>query len=486
MGSSPVVPPPPPGFTLIPEGGSIPPPPPGFTIIGASPAPPPAPPAASPTLAERWAGAAPRREGALKSILNMLAGVYDIGNMGPRDLAPGLFPEPQRNLTDLMLGREAQAPPARLTAREILQADPSNPSAPNITPTPDEMGGYTAANIAAFLAPTPAGKFALPAAALQTGLLTGAQGGTAREVATSAATAGLLPPVINRAAGALARGAVTQYERALGATREGTKAAAARIAPEMIERGVTGSIPKLAAKGAEEANQVGGQIRAAYDAATQQGVMVSTAPALRNLDKLRSRYVTTGQGGAQVVTNPQAVQRIDSVRDMLQQIGPQATPNQLWQVRQNLDEIVGGAFDVPAARQTAKEIAKAARAGLQSELDKADPAIRVLNREFGIWKDLEKVAGATERRRTSQEAPLSMLLSGLAGAGTSFANSGDYSDAALTGLAGAAAMRAAKTPLVRTNLAVGMNQTAGAMEASANPIARLLAALFGQAADSPQ
>jgi hypothetical protein len=105
--------------------------------------------------------------------MSMLTGVYDL----PRNIYNAVNP-PERNLTDVMMGREAQRP---MTAREILAADPSNPSAPTIEPTPEEEGGYMAGNMAAFLLPTPAGKGPLLAAGLagaQTALTTHLQGGT--------------------------------------------------------------------------------------------------------------------------------------------------------------------------------------------------------------------------------------------------------------------------------------------------------------------
>lgn len=349
--------------------------------------------------------------------------------------------------------------------------------------TPDQQPWKTGADIAQFLIPSPAG---IAGGAAQAGILTAAQGGTPGETAASAATAGLLPPVLNRAARGIESGAVSLYERALGASGRGMKAAAGRVAPEMIERGVTGSLPTLAARGADESNAIGGQIRAAYDNATQQGVLVSTIPALKGLDNLKSRYVTTSAtSGQQVVTNPEAVGRIEKVEEILKALGPKANPNQLWQVRQNLDEIVGGAFDNPAARSTMKEIAKVARVGLQGELDKADPAIKAFNREYGIWKDLEKVAGSTALRRTSQELPLSTLLAGLGGAGSSYASGQDPIQSALTGFALAGATRGIKTPAFRTTAAVGADRAATALAASGSPIARLLAALFGGSDGSP-
>lgn len=504
----------PPGWSVV-SGGTPPPPspspagftlPPGWSVVDTAPglAPPPADnPLGTGSLSERWAASAPRRDAALggigKSVLSTLVGAYDLlgepvttaltrpGEAMAR-LLDAISPQ-QRGLTDLMLNRPAQprvAPP--IPARELLAADPSNPSAPTITPTEGEQPYYAAANIAQLLAPTATGKTALASAALsggQTGLLSLLQGASPQEAATAAVTAGVLPPVINKAAGGLERAAVTQYQRALGATKEGTKAAAARIAPELVERGVTGSIPALAERGAAESNVVGGQIRAAYDAATSRGVTVSTAPAMQGLARLKSRYVTTGSGGAQVATNPEAVARIEKIEDILSQIGPQATPSQLWQVRQSLDEIVGSAFDVPQAKSTAKEIAKVARQGLQSELDKADPAIRSLNREYGLWRDLENVASATERRRTSQELPLASMLFGVAGAGAQFAHGGDPMDALKAGVLSGLVARGMKSPGFRTRAAVATDRLAGAATAGSDPIARLLAALLGGAAGTP-
>lgn len=448
-------------------------------------------------------GVADASMGIMKSAGNTLTGVYDL-LAGPASEAltqPGVafarlldaVSPQQRGLTDLMLNRPAQPRvPPRQSAREALSADPSQPG-PTIVPTDREKPYYQLANLAQFLLPTATGAGPIANAALaggQTGALTLAQGGSPSEAATSAATAGLLPPAINKAAGAVEGTAARLYERALGATTGPMKAAAQRIAPEMIDRGVVGSLPRLAAMGEKKANEVGQEISAAYDAATQRGVTVSTTPALQNLDRLKARYVTVGtsaQGPTRVVTNPEAVGRIEKIEDILNSIGPSATPNQLWQVRQALDEIVGpGGFGQPLGKGTAKGIAKAARAGLQTELDKSDASIRALNREYGIWADLDKVASSTARRRVSQELPLASMLFGAAGAGGQFARTGDISDSLSTGVAMGALARGAKSPAFRTRAAVGLDRVAGAAGANADPIARLLAALLGGAAGTPE
>ncbi len=398
--------------------------------------------------------------GIAKSAGNTLAGVYDLMQYIASSGAGGL------------LGNRNS------DARGALSQE--------LTPNEAEQPFYTAGNIAQFLAPTPAGKLGLVGQAAQSGLLTHLQGGTAGESATAAATAGLVPPVVGRAAGALRGAAVTQYERALGATAGPMKEAAARVAPEAIERGLTGGLGTLAARGAKESDDAGTVIRQTYDAATQRGVTVSTVPARAKLDALRQKYVTPGKAG-DVVTNPTAVGRIDTLTKMLDDIGPSATPTQLWQVRKNLDEIIGpNGFGQSLSKGTAKKIEKAARAGLQGELDKADPAIKELNKTYGFWEELEKVTTSTQRRRTSQEGPLAAMLAGGAGAGFEFARGGDPLDALMTGAASGAIVRGYKSPRFRTTGAVGMDRLAGGLEAGSSPIAQLLAALFGGAAGTPE
>ena len=405
MGSS-VIPPLPPGFTLDSRptapsgGGGVPPLPPGFRL-DAPAAVPTAQPSWIDALSARWDAAAPRREGAAKAVAGMLTGVYDL----PTDVL------------NVVSGER------RPTAREALAVDPSNPTAPNITPTPDEEGGYTAANVAAFLAPTPAGKGPLAAAALaaaQAGLTARVQGASGSDVAQAAALSAAGPVVAagaRRAAPIVQRAAEVQYGRALNATTRPLKEQSARIVPELLNRQVRGSLETLAETGRTNAAMEGQAISRAYTEASNAGMQSRTAPILKDLDKVKQRFFARSNAGTPIPANPAAIAKVEAIQELVRQFGPTARPDQLWAMRKNIDDIVeaAGGFSGPVTRGTTKAIQREARTAMQRELNKAHPDIVALNAEFSLWKGLEDVATATIKRKEGQSGIVEMGIRGSIG-----------------------------------------------------------------------
>jgi hypothetical protein len=367
---------------------------------------------------------------------------------------------------------------------------------------PDEGRASKLGRIVSRSAPTAAlaaltGGASLPAQAAILGSASGAQtvseGGGAGDAALSAALGGAAPFVgagISKATGVAGKGlrsmAVKQYERALGATKEGMKAEAARIAPELLDRGVKGTLKGLAGKATANVDDIGQQIQASYQAASKAGTRISGDQLANALEKLKTPFIEAGQGGKDVVLNPGAVKAVDDLQGILRELGD-ATPSAIWKFRKTVDDVVAASngFTRELPGGTAREIQKQTRAILQKELNRAVPDVQALNSEFRLWKGLQDVTQATLKRRTSQENSLIPSILG-GGAFSGLAATGSALAAAPAGAMTYALVQFVRSPIYRTTSAVTKNALAdvlsgvsGAAKTTAGKNALNLLALFG-------
>ena len=350
-----------------------------------------------------------------------------------------------------------------------------------------EAGASKLGRIVSRGAPTAAlaaltGGASLPAQAALLGATSGAQsaseGGGASDVALSAgigAAAPLIPTALSRAVGAPAKAlknlAVKQYERGLGATKEAMKTEAARIAPELVERGVMGSLKGLSKKATANVDDLGAQIQAAYKGATKAGAKIDGAALADALDRLKVPFKEMGQQGQEVVLNPKAIGAIDEMQGILRELGD-ATPSAIWKFRKTVDDIVSASngFTRELPGGTAKALQRQVRGILQEELNRAVPDVVKLNAEFRLWKGLQDVAGATLKRRTSQERNLiPAVLGGTVGGGVAAA--GSLAGGGGAGLAAAGLVQLIRSPLWRTFSAVQKNALADVLSGSSEAIA---------------
>lgn len=341
------------------------------------------------------------------------------------------------------------------------------------------------------------GGTSLPAQAAIMGGTSGAQavseGGGAGDIALQAALGAAAPmagPVLSKVLGKPAQGlkalAVKQYERGLGATKESMKTEAARIAPELVERGVSGSLKGLSRRATTQVEELGRQISASYRAATQSGTKVSGSQLANALERLKVPFKETGQAGQEVVLNPRAVGAIDDMQSILRELGD-ASPSAIWKFRKTVDDIVSASngFTRELPGGTAKSLQKQVRGILQEELNRAVPNVSRLNTEFRLWKGLQDVTAATMKRQTSQERNLIPAILG-SGVGGGVAATGSLTGAGGAGLATAALVQFIRSPLWRTFSAVQKNALADilaggsqAFKSEAGRNAATMLALFG-------
>lgn len=300
------------------------------------------------------------------------------------------------------------------------------------------------------------------------------QGAIQGGIEAASAGMGELAPILRNAA-------IGQYTRALNPTKEANKVIADRIAPEMIDRGVTGSLSGIAQRGAAEANAVKPELDAAFASlqSSHPQIQGSGWKILSDLQNLKSKYIVDGK-----VANPTAVNAINGIQDIVQQYGSDISPNSLRKLKGIFDDPVAAQGGFAGADLTSKYALKANKAAANSIRDilhGTDPDVAALDKEMSFWLNVKKVAGASAARKTGQAGGLvkvfGPLATGAAG-GTGFAVGGATGgiEAALGAATAAALTQAVRSPAWRTTSAVIKNSIADALASGqAGAVSALLA-----------
>jgi hypothetical protein len=385
----------------------------------------------------------------------------------------------------------------KLFAGPDLQGGPIGVAPPTPEPlpvAPDEQTAYTVGNVAQFMAPggPVKGAAGMLAQGGKSAAIAAAQGETPRGAAVAGAfgAAGPLTAKVGEmVAPGLRKLAQMQYERALAATTKTNKATSGRITPELLDRGVVGNLEGLAARGARESAPVGRALGEAYEGATKAGVEIRTRPIIDRLGKLKTKYLVKNKAGETFSANPGAVARIEAVEELVGKFGDTAPPDQLWRLRQQIDDIITstgtGFADVKPG--TAKWLQTNARTAIQKELNKANPDLVKMNAEFSLWKGLEDVAKATIDRKRGQSGIVELgIRTGLGSTAGVLLGEDDRTWGTVGGLLGAAT----KHPLWRTVSATQKAHLAHVMgsgnaETAASILSRVLAGLNASGPSAP-
>jgi len=268
---------------------------------------------------------------------------------------------------------------------------------------------------------TATGGASLPVQSLLGGVSSGAESlaeGASPERAAVSAGFGALAPGEARLAGRVAKGlgkaAVNQYAKALNPTTRALKAESDRIIPELLDRGVTGDLQSLAARGTQESSRAGSALASEYQQAAQAGTTMNATQIADSLDGLKAPFIGQSGAGQPVVLNQNAVGAIESLQNTLRELGDTVAPDQLWKFRQNVDDLVKS-FSGQSKRGSLDSIAKKARSSIQNELAAAVPDVKRLNAEYSLWQALEKVAKATAERKVGQQGSAGWLARSVGG-----------------------------------------------------------------------
>ncbi|MEB3210069.1 MAG: hypothetical protein VKL39_01885, partial [Leptolyngbyaceae bacterium] len=257
--------------------------------------------------------------------------------------------------------------------------------------------------------------------------------GAAKGPAKAAGTAGK-----QSVAQGLRESAIEQYGRVLNPTKEGTKfLAEQKIIPELIDRGVTAmSVKGIKKRAANEAARVGQSIGEFWDTLPDNLEM----PVSDVIKRVRDEALdinTIEANGKRIPIGPEGARALEttesliSVLDEASRQGPNGVKlmnvKKLREVRQFFDDVAAR-----AKRYQGKDLADANKAEIhgkvadviRSEFAKANPDLAAANAEYSFWKNVEKVAEETTRRRVGQAKPLGRKIAEAAGTAVGGAKGG--------------------------------------------------------------
>jgi len=228
---------------------------------------------------------------------------------------------------------------------------------------------------------------------------------------------------IEQGAPALRAQAEKKVGQALGATKERFKAMAARLTPEILKRGLAGNRQQILAQATEAADVAGSAID---DAITRYGARsVDTTPVMEALETAKQAFRTTALDGTVVVFEPRAVKQLDGLQQIVSDLGPNASVDQLVAIRRAWDRVVdqaggfahraGGAIGIPLKEQTEAWAKREATGAIRKLLAEEVPELAAVNKEFAFWKSLEDVLTQTLQRTTPQQPGMGHAAARVAG-----------------------------------------------------------------------
>ena len=321
--------------------------------------------------------------------------------------------------------------------------------------------GYTAEQIGEFFTPVgAAGKVAKAAEVGKSGLLTLAQSGSPTTAGVSAGITAALPgaaKVAGKVAGRLGESAQKSMSQALGATKEWAKSDAAKLAPEMLRRGVKGTRASMLAQAEQGSRQAGQRLGALYAQAGAQGQTISGLAIRGELELAKEALMVPGKTGALVPVpmTERVLKSLDKLTDGLEKMGDDVPVHHAAAIKTAWDRIVAKAgLYGPKAASNATDNAEAwaVREGtgaLRTALHSANPDIATLSKEYAFWKGLKNVLKATELRTQAQSGGLQAAMGASIGAGPGLV-AGDWSDAFVGAAAGRQFVKLVQSPYWRT------------------------------------
>lgn len=361
---------------------------------------------------------------------------------------------------------------------DAIQPGAFDQKPPEIVPTNTaQEGGMLAGQIAQFFVPGPTGATRLLRAggeAVKSGVLTAGQtGGDPAAAATSAGLSAVVPAAgaVTRASRGLRAGAEKSMAQALGATKESMKVDAARLAPEMLRRGVRGSRGAMLARAGDMADRAGKGIDEAVKAAAARGVTVDGRAAIDGIARTREGFIVNG---APIEGTQRIVKRLDKLEAFVSQLGPDIPVDQAQRIKQTWDRIVSKAglySNKASASATDSADAWAIREGagaFRRLLAEATPDLDRLNKDFRFWGGLRDVLDETVKRTQSQGGGLVSNMGGIGGASAMAAGGGDFSDIAMAGFAGQKVIRVMQSPWWRTSVSAPLKNLLADALASGN------------------
>jgi hypothetical protein len=303
----------------------------------------------------------------------------------------------------------------------------------------------------------------------------------------SGAVTAVLPggSAIAAAPRALERSAEKSVAQALGATKEWAKAEAAKLAPEMVKRGIGGSRDAMLTLAKDTSRRVGQNLDDAYKAAAAAGETVTSAVVKDHVRTVaESLKIADSHGALRVIPGTERViARLQKLDDFVGQLGDQIPVDKAAHIKRTWDTLVSkaGLFGQKAgASATDQSDAWALReaSGAFRELLNRNPTIAALNQEAAFWTGLKNVLKETEKRTQAQSSGLGSTVVGAAGFGAGALQGDSLSEratnAALYGFGAKRLTQALQSPWFRTELAAPFKHKLAEALASGKPSGALM------------
>lgn len=359
------------------------------------------------------------------------------------------------------------------------------PDVKAMTTPPDSTAGkagYYGEQVGEFFLPTGiVGKAGKLAEVAKSGALTLAQSGSPVDAGVSAGLTAVLPggSAAKRMSGALSEGAEKTVAQALGATKEWAKSEAGKLAPQILERGISGSRQGMLAQARAAVAEVGPKLTQAYKDAAAAGATVNGDVIRGNLQFAAEKLMVKDSAGQRVAiagTEP-VVNKLRQLEDFVETLGTDIPVDKAAFIKTTWDQIVSkaGLFGHKAtssATDNANAWAVREGAGAFRELLNANPTIEALNKEFGFWKGLRNVLSETEKRTQAQGGGLSAAITGSAGMAAGFASGDSVGDrlekAFIGGAAGRQVVKLVQSPYWRTTVSAPLKDLLAKSLASGN------------------
>lgn len=229
--------------------------------------------------------------------------------------------------------------------------------------------------------------------------------------------------------GKLTEAAEQQYSSALNATTKGNKARSAEIVPQLIQRGVTGSVKSIQQQAAGHLQELGQALDDAYEN-LPAGSSIPLKDVQEKITKAANDAFTVPAKSGAVSPGPLADAGTNHAIELNQRLlaaseldenGNRVIPVETARaLRQYYDGVVknAGGYDAKTLADSSTAAAhKMAADAIRSQLASDFPDIAKINKEYSFWKDVDRVTSDTLLRRQGQAStPLSRQIGRGAGA----------------------------------------------------------------------
>lgn len=340
--------------------------------------------------------------------------------------------------------------------------------------------GYTAEQVGEFF--VPGGSAAKLAQVPKAAAITLAQTGKPLDAGVSGAITAVMPGAgtVARLSKGFREGAEKSAAQALGATKEWAKADAARLAPEMIARGVKGSRETMLDAAKSQAKTIGVAMDEVIADAASRGTIVDGKVARKAIQDAAAALTIPSAGGKAIVIegNQAAIAKLNRLNKFVENLGDAIPIEDAQRVKTAWDKIVSKAgLYGPKATSSATDNAEAwaireAAGSFRKLIADASPDLATLNKEFAFWGGLRNVLKETQKRTQSQGGGLVSGITGASGAAAGFASGDSLGDglekALVGGVAGRQVVKLVQSPWFRTSVSAPLKDALADALASGN------------------